>query len=222
MLPANLDKTATSIAPGGLISIFGANLAKLTADLSGWTGRQLPVALDAVKATISGIRAPLIYVSPNQINAQAPVELSAGVQTIVVDNGAGPSVALSVNVVPMAPAIFFYPVAAVLKNANFTLVSAANPARAGDVLLIYATGLGQTTPAVRTGGLSPADTLARTASVTATIGSQPATVVYSIASPGFAGLYQVAVTVPAGVTGSVALQISAGAAESNTVTIPVQ
>jgi uncharacterized protein (TIGR03437 family) len=222
VIPANLDKSASSVAPGELISIFGSNLVKLTADLNGWTGRQLPVALDGAGVTIGGIRAPLVYVSPNQINAQAPVELGAGVQTVVVDNGAGPSAALSVNVVAMAPAIFFSPVAAVLKNSNFSLISASNPARAGDVLLVFATGLGQTTPSIPTGVLTANDTLARTAAVTATIGGKPATVVYSIASPGFAGLYQVAVTVPAGVTGTVNLQISAGAAASNSVTIPVQ
>ena len=222
VIPANLDKTAAAIAPGGLISIFGANLAKLPAGLGGWTGRQLPLALNGAKVTVGGIPAPLVYVSPNQINAQAPLELTAGVQTVTVDNGSGVSAAFSVNVAPMAPAIFFYPVPAILKNANYSLISAANPARAGDVLLVYATGLGKTTPASRTGALSAPDAFAQTAPVTAAIGGKPATVVYSIASPGFAGLYQVAVTVPAGVTGNVALVILAGAAASNSVTIPVQ
>jgi uncharacterized protein (TIGR03437 family) len=54
------------------------------------------------------------------------------------------------------------------------------------------------------------------------MGGRPATVVYSAASPGFTGLYQVAVTVPTGVTGQVPLQLQMGAATSNTVTIPVQ
>jgi uncharacterized protein (TIGR03437 family) len=122
----------------------------------------------------------------------------------------------------MAPAIFFYPVPAILKNVNYSLVSATNPARAGDVLLVYATGLGKTTPANRTGALSANDSFAQTAPVTATIGGKPAAIVYSIASPGFAGLYQVAVTVPSGVTGNVPLVIIAGAATSNSVTIAVQ
>uniref|UniRef100_Q01ZX6 CHRD domain containing protein n=1 Tax=Solibacter usitatus (strain Ellin6076) TaxID=234267 RepID=Q01ZX6_SOLUE len=222
VIPANLDKAAAAIAPGGLISIFGANLAKVSGGLSGWSGQQLPVALNGAKVTVGGIPAPLVYVSPNQINAQAPLELAAGVQTVTVDNGSGVSNAFSVNVAPMAPAIFFYPVPAILKNANYSLISAGNPARAGDVLLVYATGLGKTTPANRTGSLSATDTLAQTAPVTATLGGKPTAIVYSIASPGFAGLYQVAVTVPVGVTGNVALVIIGGAATSNSVTIPVQ
>ena len=194
----------------------------MATDLSGWSGRRLPQTLNGVKVTIGGMGTPLIYVSPNQVNAQAPLELGAGVQTVTVDNGAGPSTAFSVNVAATAPAIFFSPVAAVLKNVNYSLVSAGNPAHAGDVLLIYATGLGQTTPAGATGALSAPETLARTGNVTATIGGKAAAVVYSIASPGFAGLYQVAVTVPAGVAGNAALQIAAGGAPSNAVTVPVQ
>jgi uncharacterized protein (TIGR03437 family) len=128
-----------------------------------------------------------------------------------------------VTVAATAPAIFFSPVAAVLKNADFSLVSAGNPAKAGDVILVYATGLGQTTPALTTGTLASGTTTAATsASVTATIGGKDATVVYSIISPGFCGLYQVAITVPAGVTGSSAIVLKQGSTTSNSVSIAVQ
>ena len=55
-----------------------------------------------------------------------------------------------------------------------------------------------------------------------TIGGTAAPVVYSIASPGFAGLYQTAVTVPAGVTGIVPLVLSSGTARSNSVNVAIQ
>ena len=143
-------------------------------------------------------------------------------QSVVVNNGVGPSASFSVTVAAAAPTIFFSPVAAVLKNADFSLVSASNPAKTGDVVLVYATGLGQTTPALTTGGLVPAATVARTTDVTATVGGQNATVVYSIAAPGFAGLYQVAVTIPSGVTGSVPVVLTQGGTKSNSVNINVQ
>jgi len=219
---ANLDKIATTVAPGGLISIFGTNLTRVATDLSGWKGQQLPVTLNGSSVSIAGKSAPLIYVSPGQINAQVPLDVPVGVQTLTVDNGNGDSAAFTVNVAATAPAIFFYPVATVVKNANFSLVSAANPARAGDVLLVFATGLGQTTPPITTGRLIPGDVVARTGTVTASIGGRPATVVYSIASPGFTGLYQIAVTVPSGVTGSVPLQLQMGTVGSNAVNINVQ
>ncbi|HXA51358.1 MAG TPA: CHRD domain-containing protein [Candidatus Acidoferrum sp.] len=219
---ANLDKTATTVAPGGLISIFGIDLAHTATDLGGWTGRQLPASLNGSTVRIAGKAAPLIYVSPGQINAQVPFDAPAGVQTLSVDNGSGASADYSVVVAPTAPAIFFYPTAAVLKNANYSLITAANPARAGDTLLVFCTGLGQSTPPVATGQLVASDAVARTATVTATLGGRPATVVYSIVSPGFTGLYQVAVTVPAGVTGPAILQLQMGTVSSNQVTINIQ
>ena len=222
MLAANLDTHATTVVPGGLATIFGAALDKVPADLSGWTGSQLPFSLNGTRVSIAGKPAPLIYVSPNQLNVQVPIDAPTGVQTVTVDNGAGPGAAFSVNIASAAPAIFFAPAAAVLKNANFSLVSAANPAHAGEVLLVYLTGLGQTTPPLATGRLVPTASLPATRPVTATIGGRPAAVVYSAASPGFTGLYQVAVTVPTGVTGSVPLQLQMGGASSNAVTIPVQ
>jgi uncharacterized protein (TIGR03437 family) len=221
-IAGNLDKTANATAPGGLMAIFGANLAKVPADLSGWTGQQLPARLNGARVTIGGKPAPVLYVSANQVNVQTPVDLPAGVQTLLVDNGSGASGPYAVNVAAAAPAIFFYPVAAVLKNANYSLVSSANPGRAGEVLLVFATGLGQTSPAIRTGSLVSSSGLSQTAPVGVTVGGKSASVAYSIASPGFAGLYQVAFTVPAGVSGNVALQISMGGASSNSVTIPVQ
>src|SRR5262245_42733047 len=213
---ANLDGTTTTVAPGGLLSFFGDRLAKVATDLSGWVGRRLPPSLNGVKVTIAGRDAPLLYVSSSQINAQVPVDVPAGPATVVVNNGVGPSTAFSVTVAATAPAIFTIPGAgtardaAVLKNADFTTVSACNPAKAGDVVLVYATGMGQTTPAITTGGLVPGTTIANTSTVTATIGGQAAAVAYSIASPGFAGLYQVALTVPSGVTGRVPVVLTQG------------
>ena len=222
VISANLDKNASTLAPGGLVSIFGSNLAKVTADLSGWSGRQIPAALNGTSVTVGGKPAALLYVSPTQVNAQLPADLAPGAQTLLVDNGNGPGAAYSVTLAAAAPALFFAPTAAVVKNSNYSLISAANPAKAGDILLVYATGLGQTSPALTTGMLVAATPLSITPAVTATIGGKAASVVYSAASPGFAGLYQVAVTVPAGVTGAVPLQITLSGAASNTVTITVQ
>jgi uncharacterized protein (TIGR03437 family) len=222
-IAANLDKNATIVAPGGLISIFGTNLVKVKTDLSGWSGKVLPGSLNGTSVTIGGKSAAILYVSPNQINAQVPVDVAAGPQPVVVKNAVGPSVSFSVTVAATAPAIFFAPAAAVLKNADFTLVGPANPAHAGDVILVYCTGLGLTSVSLPTGTLVPATAQAATnAPVTATIGGKPATVTYAIASPAFAGLYQVAITVPAGVTGNSPIVLTQGATFSNAVPIPVQ
>src|SRR6185295_18275382 len=137
VIGGNLDKNSTTVAPGELISIFGTHLAKVATDLRGWSGLKLPVSLNGVRVQIAGKPAPLLYVSAGQINAQVPADVPMGTQIVMVDNGNGFGVSSTVNVAPAAPAIFFSPVAAVLKNANFSLVSTANPAKAGDVILIY-------------------------------------------------------------------------------------
>jgi uncharacterized protein (TIGR03437 family) len=222
-IAANLDKTATIIAPGGLISIFGTNMVKTAVDLAGWAGTSIPRTLNGSSVTIGGKPAPLIYVSANQINAQVPVDVPAGPAQVVVTSPVGPSASFSVTVAATAPAIFFSPVAAVLKNVDFSLVGAGNPAKAGDVILVYCTGLGQTTPAPPTGTLvSGTATSSTNAVVTATIGGKDAAVAYAIASPGFVGLYQVAITVPTGVTGSSAIVLKQGTTTSNSVSIAVQ
>ncbi|HWB84582.1 MAG TPA: CHRD domain-containing protein [Bryobacteraceae bacterium] len=221
-ISANLDKNATIVSPGELISIFGTNLSKVTTDLSGWEGQNLPLSLGGTSVDIGGKHAALLYVSPNQINAQVPLEVPAGSQTVVVTNSNGAGNTTSLTVASVAPAIFFSPVAAVLKNADFSLVSSTNPAHAGDAILIYATGLGQTTPALTSGALVPSGTIANTAKVTVSMGGKDAPVIYSIASPFYAGLYQVAVTVPTGLTGNVATVLTQGSASSNSVNIPVQ
>lgn len=222
-ISANLDKNATTVAPGGLISIFGANLTKVATDLSGWAGRVLPSTLNGTSVTIGGKNAAIIYVGPGQINAQVPVDVAAGQQAVVVKSTVGPSSSFNVTVAATAPAIFFSPTAAVLKNADFSLVGPENAAKAGDVILVYCTGLGATSASLATGTLVPSTTTANTtAAVTATIGGKPATVTYAIAAPGFAGLYQVALTVPSGLSGNAAIVLTQGGALSNSVPIPVQ
>ncbi|MEO8368274.1 MAG: CHRD domain-containing protein [Candidatus Solibacter sp.] len=223
VVAANLDTNATSVAPGGLITIYGTNLTKVSTGLDGWAGRVLPGSLNGTSVTIGGKSAAILYVGATQINAQVPSDVTPGQQPVVVKSAIGTTTAFTVTVAATAPAIFYAPVAAVLKNADFSLVSAANPAKVGDVILVYSTGLGATSASLPTGTLVPPTTTANTTvPVTATIGGKPAAVAYAIASPGFAGLYQVAITVPAGVTGSSAIVLTQGTVNSNSVAIPVQ
>ena len=223
----NGSRSAT-VAPGSVASIFGVNMAPITSDLNGFSGiTGLATSMNGVSVTIGGVKAPFYFVSPGQINVQVPFEVAAGSQPVVVTDSAGASAPVNATVAASAPIIFDLDgngLASVVKNADFSLVRTGNAAKVGDVLVIYLTGLGQTTPASTTGALlaPAAGSFNNTATVTVTIGGVNAPVIYSIASPGFAGLYQTAVTVPAGVTGSVPLILSAGTTKSNTVTIAVQ
>jgi len=108
----------------------------------------------------------------------------------------------------------------VVKNADFSLVQPSNAAGAGDILVIFSTGLGQTSPNLQTGQLATFPPLYTSTPVTVSIGGKSATVIYSLASPGFAGLYQTAVFMPSGVpAGTAAVILSAGTVASNSVSI---
>jgi uncharacterized protein (TIGR03437 family) len=211
-------------APGGLISIYGGNMARVPTDLSGWLATTLPASLNGIDVTIGGKSAALLFVSDGQINAQVPADVSAGGQPLIVRSSGTASSAFNLNVAATAPGIFTYPGGAIaVKNSDFSLIGANNPATAGDIIVIYCTGLGQTTPQVPTGALASATQLSSTGPVAVTIGGQAATVIYSIASPGYAGLYQVAARVPTGLAAGTAPAIlRLGASQSNTAGIAVR
>ncbi|HWQ53195.1 MAG TPA: CHRD domain-containing protein [Bryobacteraceae bacterium] len=223
VMAANLDPNATTLAPGGLVSIFGTNLAKVTADLSGWQGNTLPALLNGTAVAVGNSRARLLYVSPTQVNAALSFDTPTGAQQIAVNNGNAPR-AVNVTVAASAPALFFGPNGALaLKNEDFSLIGPANPAFAGDIVLLYSTGLGQVTPALQTGALAAVSPIANTRPATVTIGGRNAEVIHSIAAPGFAGLYQTAVRVPQGVKpGNAPVVLSVAGADSAPVNLRVQ
>jgi uncharacterized protein (TIGR03437 family) len=110
-------------------------------------------------------------------------------------------------------------------NEDSTLNSASNPARAGTVVQIFATGLGAVSPQVTPGTPASASPLSHTVKTpVVTIGGIPAELVYSGLAPGTAGVYQINARVPPGIqAGNAApVQIQIGGTTSNTVTIAVQ
>jgi uncharacterized protein (TIGR03437 family) len=134
-----------------------------------------------------------------------------------------------VSLAPFAPGIFAingqgYGQGAIL-DASYRLVDATNPTTPGAVVQIYCTGLGEVTNQPATGAAAPNDPLAMTMTLPrVTIGNAPAKVQFSGLAPGYAGLYQVNVEVPAEASRGVAIgvTISVGEIPSNTVTIAVQ
>jgi uncharacterized protein (TIGR03437 family) len=109
----------------------------------------------------------------------------------------------------------------IINNSTGRLVSAAEPAKVGDVLIIFATGLGTVSPFVPTGVPAAFNPLSRTlAPVTVTVGGIEARPLFSGLAPGFVGLYQVNVAIPPGVsTGRVNLVINELSAVSNSAPI---
>ncbi len=218
IVTSNLDPSATTLAPGSLFTIFGRNLSRLTGTLDGWQGRTLPSSLNGAAVGVGSGLAPLLYVSPTQINAQVPFETAPGSTAVAVNNGAAVGAATNVTVAATAPAVFL-----VVKAGDFSVVSPANPASAGEILVVASTGLGVTTPKLATGALASADNRYDTATATVTLGGQTASVVGSAALPGYAGVYITGFVAPASLTtGSRPLVLTVGGASSSAFPVAIK
>jgi len=220
---------AGPLAPGSIVSVFGRNLA--TGALGAAT-LPLPTSLAGATLTVAGIDVPLFYSSADQINAQLPFELAPNTRyQAVVKISDAITVPETITVASARPGIFTTSQdgkgqGIIMDTAN-RLVDAANPAKAGDVVVVYCTGLGATNPAAKSGQAAPTPPapLAKvTTPVTVTIGGQPAAVQFAGLTPGLVGLYQVNVQIPSGVApgSSVPLVISQDGVPSNTVTLGIR
>ena len=221
------------LAPGSIVSLFGRNLAY---DQNYASRLPLDTKLGGATLLIGGQEAPLFFTSSGQINAQLPSDLAPNGRPQAVvrtsKGGAGAeflTLPEPITIAPVKPGIFTVGQdgkgQGVIMDVANRLVNSANPAKAGDVVVVYCTGLGATNPAVRSGEAAPASPLARVLTpVTVTIGGQAAAVQYAGLTPGYVGLYQVNVQIPGGVTpgSSVPLVLSQNGVPSNAVTLAVR
>jgi uncharacterized protein (TIGR03437 family) len=215
------------VAPGTIVQIYGSALS--TGGMAGAgsvVNGQLQTILNGVSVSVGGIAAPLFYGSSGQINAQIPNELQAGQQYELLVNVNGLySNPVTINTTAGQPGLASFPDGTVIaQDASYNLITADNPAHAGGVIILYATGMGATNPPVATGATAPSLTLAQVAVAPhVSIGGTNAKVLFAGLSPGSVGLYQIDVVIPAGAsTGNVPLVITQGGVASNTVTVPVE
>ena len=224
----NQNTSAPHYAPGSIISIFGQDLAEQIAHPE---RTPLPTQLAGISVLVGNRLAPLFFVSPGQINAMIPFETTGNSVDVSVIAGPNSQSAL-VTLSPLgssAPRIFmkaFTDQGAILNGSrNNVLVDAANPAQAGDVIVIFGTGLGAVTNPPPSGVAASGNPLSTTIGPTnVTIGGQAApTVPFSGLAPFFVGLYQVNARVPGGLPpGRVPVVISTSAGSSNQAMISVQ
>jgi uncharacterized protein (TIGR03437 family) len=222
----NSASFAKGAAPGGIVTLLGSGFSG--SSLSAST-IPLPRLLGDTSVTFNGIQAPLFFVSDTRIQAQVPFELSADSDVSVqVRRGNSLSASRMVSVGAVSPGIFINDPAtsagAVLHAEDFSLVSGAAPARPGEFLLIYCTGLGPVRGALGSGeGAPSARALTETVHLPAVnIAGLSANVIHSGLVPGFVGLYQIEVQAPPGMpAGAQPVQITMQGATSNIATIAV-
>lgn len=201
------------VSPGELLVLTGTNLAPNAtigaADIA--QTATFPTKLNGVQVMIDGIAAPLYYVSATQIAAIVPFEASLfSIAAIQVNNNGALSKTLTEFVSPGVAGVFTNPAdglgyAAAL-HADYSLVTEDNPAQPGEYISVYLTGLGTVYPPNSDGAPGSSTSLNYTVNtVTANIDSfsgtqTAASVLYAGLAPGYAGLYQVNLQIPSGLT----------------------
>jgi len=197
------------VAPGGIISIYGRNLAP---GMASAVGTPLPASLLGTTVEMSSgerrWQLPLLFVSLRQINAQLPFDVGDTAE-IRVRTATGSSPPAPLNVRSVAPRIFESSGHAIALHADYRIVSDKNPATPGEVIALYLTGMGAVSPPLAAGApggdgtpdrpLNHVTAVAR-AEFFGPSGVTPASVEFAGMAPGYAGLYQVNVKVPPSLT----------------------
>jgi len=225
------------VAPGSIAAVFGTALAVQPGVAS---SLPLPTSLSGSSLIFNGsILAPLFFASNSQINIQVPWELRGQTSASVLATSSGrTSNPVNVDLAQVAPAIFtinqqgigqgivvIAPSGELAAPAGGISGLASRAVRRGEFITIYCTGLGEVSNTPATGTPTPSTPLSRTVVVpSVTIGGVSSPVTFAGLTPGFVGLYQVNVQVPAAapVGPAVALIVSAGSAASNMVTLATQ
>jgi uncharacterized protein (TIGR03437 family) len=188
----------------------------------------VPINLAGTEVLFDGIPGPVLYASPTQISAVAPFELTGQTVEIAVESQNQISAPVSVPLQAAAPGIFTANESgqgqAIAFNQNQSQNAAANPAAPGSQLVLYLTGGGQM-PNSTDGSFAAPPLPTIPLPVVVTIGRQTAHVIYAGAAPGqVAGLVEIAVQVPTGITpgGAIAVTVTIGGVSAQSgVTIAI-
>src|SRR6185437_2078791 len=209
---------STSVAPGELVSIYGQNITGVSMAAS---SVPLTTGLGSSCIVVNGSPMPLLYVSPQQINAQLPFT-AVGSTTLTIHSPNGFGNNFTFNVQPAAPSVFTGTLGGVtqvliVRDDNGQLVTPTNPLHPKDIITIFLTGMGQTSPAVPAGQVSPAKPLA-SALITPTVslGTSGMAVSYAGLAPGEIGVYQINATVPSGVATGLSIPLTINQGGSST------
>jgi len=204
------------IQSGSWSTVFGTNLSTTTRN---WDGAiidgKLPLSLDNVSVMVNNKPAAIYFISPGQINFQAPDDTVTGAVNVTVTNASGTSNSMPTQLQRDAPGFFMFDpqarkyVAALVANSDGTATflgppnlfgsggAVTRPAKPGEILELYGTGFGPTNPAVKA-GLVVTSAAPAVDKVTITIGGQDAVVQFAGITG--AGLYQINAVVPGTLT----------------------
>lgn len=193
------------VSPSSIVSMYGSGLASRAVAAE---GTSLPLSLADVAVEINGMRAPLYFVSPSQINLHVPIEIAGSEAKLIVTNAGVRSPSVAVPLALTSPAIFSTDLSGaglgIITHADFSLVTAASPATAGEIVVIWATGLGSASPGLEL-----------------RVGGAKADVLFAGQHPLWPGLYQINVRLPAVLVPGSAVPVSLVTREGFSDTVEV-
>lgn len=209
------------LAPGSIATLFGRYFGSPSGMAGSLQGGQLGRSIAGLQVTVGGVPAPLFFANRDQVNVQIPFELgSAEDPEIVVSLNDVSSAPVRVMLATGAPGVFETGGTAIAVDGDGMLVTPTAPARSGEVIVVFVTGLGQTAPPLGT-GVVPTASASASSEIEVTIGGVAARVLYAGVTPGFVGLYQLNVEVPGDTpTGPQELAVSAAGRVSNRTFLP--
>jgi uncharacterized protein (TIGR03437 family) len=221
---------STSLGPGSILAIQGQNLASTEVVASG----SLPASLASTRVLVStpsgDVALSLFSVSPTQIKALLPLDISPGSYMMHVELGSIRGNDVEISVAAFDPGIFTingtgYGPGVFFKN-DGSIITASNPADRGTTVSFFAAGLGPVSPPVPAGAPGvTVEPLNRTLQVPRVFFDRySGAISYSGLAPGMTGRYLVTVQVPALVSPAtnVSVSMTIGGFTSNRVTIPVR
>jgi uncharacterized protein (TIGR03437 family) len=214
------------VAPGSIVSISGASL---TTDTIKGPVNPLAQTLGGIVVTVGQQYLPLMWVSPNQVNAQLPADLPEGNYTLTLSAMGQPDVSAPFTVARNAPGLYTNPAYSNAIASAFhqdrTPITPDSPAVQGEIVTVYGTGFGPTQNPSITGFLIPdAPPNPLIDALQIQLGDFQPSPVWSGASADVIGMqvtrFQVTADLPTGTT--LELKVTVNGRTSNTVLLPLQ
>lgn len=211
---------SSALVPGAVTILTGGALADATAQ----PAAPYPSRAAGTRVEVNGIEAPLYWVSPDAIAFVTPWEVAGQDAVLNVIRGAVPGRERLVPLAVALPQLIAANGGVLALHADGGLVTAAAPARRGEVIDLLAIGLGAVTVAPDNGVPTPSAWSAATlAAPVVTVAGATAATGGARLEPQMIGVYRVSITIPsAAASGAQAVQMRVGGANSNVLTIAVQ
>jgi len=217
------DYSPGPFAPSSVLSLFGANLAWSTEAITPETlaAGRLPTQLAYTVVFVDNEPVPLLYASPTQINFLMPAEQIPGDVTVTVVRQGWNGPAVTITLMDAAPALFVMNGGFAIAQdwaTGYTLMTSAAPAHAGDIAVLYSTGLGHTNPPWASGEVAqyPASITSMGSLQLLLNGAaiDPSLILYAGVTPGYCGLYQINFTIPANTGANPEIRVQIGTQSS--------